>query len=1064
MNNKLISTSYKILSRTLLSFVVLAVVLALLLVAALSRGPLSLTFMGPYLDQIIAEQYPEMNFAFDDIEMLWDGRDKNMVFNVKNMSIRKEIETVAYIPAVTVTFSGDALLKGRLAPSGLRFTGLKIVLTRTEDGAMRLGYSYGGYQDGAQSDDKAAEAANPEVIHALLAALGQKKATSDLTAYLERLEIYQFGLFVEDEKIEKRWQISAADLILWKNEEGLNGRLQGDAHFGEDTINLIFDAAYNRNTGETVMQTSVRDLPLPLLAREIPELEILKGVTLPVSGNIDLSIDRNFLPKQVSFELKASAGQVDIPSLYKKPLTLNSIEIEGHSAAPFNGVNLNVIKIDSPGPKITMSGRFQKTDAGFGMSIEGSFPEIEAREAALYWPYSTAVDAYNWVTKNIRDGRAKNVTFRVDLPVGAISSGNIPDDAIELKFDVEGASVDYFSPLPKVTNIYGKTVLTEKQVHVFDLVGEMNGLKLPQGDVLIYDFDKYDQIADITLKVGGESSTIFEFLDLKPLGFATPYGINPARMTGEGLVTAQFIFPLRNDLQIEQVVFEASGEFRDAFIPAVYEKYDLSNGNMAALVTPEKLTVKGTGNIQGTDADISFQSWFKGKKAGQRRYEVLAKLDNADRKRLALLDTEYLNGPVGASLAVDLFPDGVSSGLATLNLLESELTFEPLKIVKPVGVNGLAGTQFRTDKDGNIKLSNIRLDAENLKLVAEATLDKDGLLSLIAENFKFENGNASLNVKRTALNAYDARINGSHIDLRPFISEKTKAPTEDPSAVREALAGPSVKVNFAFNEAIMDEGVRLSNLQGAVEYGQGIIQRGDINASFAQKHTLRYTVTPDGADKRKMEFTTSEAGILLKALDIYDDGVGGALNVSGSMTNHPLNMEIKGQIKIENMKVYKASVLGKILTIGSLTGIVELLQNDGMTFASIEGPFTYKDGAIETKDFRAVGAIGLTFTGKIDQVAQTTEGFGTVIPAYTLNSILGNIPILGTLLVGREGEGIFGFSYKLSGKSEDPDVFVNPVSALAPGILRRMFFEPWTDVDTKPSTPDTKKGPSAAQP
>ena len=1063
----MISTFSKILTRTILSFGVLTVVVALVLVAALARGPLSLTFMGPYLDQVIAEQYPDYKFAFDDIEMLWDGRDKNLVFNLDNMSVRKERETVAFIPSVTVTFSGSALTKGRIAPSGLEFSGLKIVLTRDEAGSVSLGYSYANEPTTESGNGPLSqEGADPEFIHALLAELGQKESTSDLTAYLERLEIYQFGLFVEDRKMDKMWRITSADMVVWKSEQGLSGRLQGDAHFGDDAINLVFDAAYDRSSRVTVVQTSIRDLPLPLLAREIPDLEILQGVTLPVSGLIDLSLDPQFQPAQVRFDLKAGAGQVDIPSLYKKPLTINQIDVQGHSAAPFDGVNLNLLKIDSPGPKITMTGAFQQTEAGFGMSIEGSFPEIKTKDVAVYWPYSAAVDAYKWVTGKISEGQANNVTFRVDLPPGALETGKIPDDAIELKFDIQGASADYFSPLPKVTNISGKTILTEKQIHIYDMVGEVQGVKLPKGDVLIYDFDKYDQIADIKLTVAGDNQKIFEFIDRKPLGFSTTYGVIPDQMKGVGSVEARFIFPLRDDLTLEKLDFDVRGAFQGAYIPNVYEHLNLSSADMTVLVTPDKMTVKGDGVLNGTNADIVFQSWFKGARAGDRRYEVVAKLDEPARKELKLLDTEYLSGSVGASLAVDLKNDKTSAGVVTLNLLESEIDLPVLKINKPVGVRGLVGAQFATTKEGLTQLSNIRLSAENLELVAKATIDDAGLLDFTADTFRFGSSTMVVSVKRRSPDSYDVRLNGDQVDFRPYILSDDGADGSVPAPekltpVDPETVGPDVTIAFAFDNGLLDEGLMLSNLSGAIKFGTGIVQEAEVTGLLAGQHPVKYTVQPEGPLGRKVSFWTEDAGMLLKAMDIYDNGQGGKLQLSAKMSNNPNEENLKGQLKIEELKVYKAPVLGKILTIGSLTGIVELLQGDGMTFASIEGPFSYKDGVIETKDFRAVGAIGLTFTGKIDQNLGQTEGFGTVIPAYTLNSILGNIPILGRLLVGREGEGIFGFSYKLSGKSEDPDVFVNPVSALAPGILRRMFFEPWGDADTQPPTPDTKKGPSA---
>jgi hypothetical protein len=61
-----------------------------------------------------------------------------------------------------------------------------------------------------------------------------------------------------------------------------------------------------------------------------------------------------------------------------------------------------------------------------------------------------------------------------------------------------------------------------------------------------------------------------------------------------------------------------------------------------------------------------------------------------------------------------------------------------------------------------------------------------------------------------------------------------------------------------------------------------------------------------------------------------------------------------------------------------------------------------------------------------------------VAPAYAINSILGNVPIIGPLF-GGGSQGLFAANYRVSGPSNDPDVTVNPLSALAPGILRQLF-------------------------
>ncbi len=61
------------------------------------------------------------------------------------------------------------------------------------------------------------------------------------------------------------------------------------------------------------------------------------------------------------------------------------------------------------------------------------------------------------------------------------------------------------------------------------------------------------------------------------------------------------------------------------------------------------------------------------------------------------------------------------------------------------------------------------------------------------------------------------------------------------------------------------------------------------------------------------------------------------------------------------------------------------------------------------------------------------------MPAYTLNSLLGRIPLVGDILTGGEGGGVFAVDFSLSGALDKPKIQVNPLSALAPGILRNLL-------------------------
>src|SRR5438876_343914 len=83
-------------------------------------------------------------------------------------------------------------------------------------------------------------------------------------------------------------------------------------------------------------------------------------------------------------------------------------------------------------------------------------------------------------------------------------------------------------------------------------------------------------------------------------------------------------------------------------------------------------------------------------------------------------------------------------------------------------------------------------------------------------------------------------------------------------------------------------------------------------------------------------------------------------------------------------------------------------------------------------------ALGVTAEGWVDLDQDRLDLQGTVAPAYALNSLFGNVPIIGTLL-GGGSQGLFAANYRLSGASADPQVTVNPLAALTPGILRQLF-------------------------
>jgi hypothetical protein len=83
--------------------------------------------------------------------------------------------------------------------------------------------------------------------------------------------------------------------------------------------------------------------------------------------------------------------------------------------------------------------------------------------------------------------------------------------------------------------------------------------------------------------------------------------------------------------------------------------------------------------------------------------------------------------------------------------------------------------------------------------------------------------------------------------------------------------------------------------------------------------------------------------------------------------------------------------------------------------------------------------IGGTIEGSIDYPANQVRMSGTFVPMYGLNNMFGQIPVLGLFLGAGSNEGLFGVTYEIVGTTGAPVLRVNPISAIFPGVTRKIM-------------------------
>ena len=155
------------------------------------------------------------------------------------------------------------------------------------------------------------------------------------------------------------------------------------------------------------------------------------------------------------------------------------------------------------------------------------------------------------------------------------------------------------------------------------------------------------------------------------------------------------------------------------------------------------------------------------------------------------------------------------------------------------------------------------------------------------------------------------------------------------------------------------------------------------------------------------------------------------------------------KLRAKDFELRGTPALTKLLTFGSLRGLADTLNGEGIHFSSLDAPFRVQDGGMQIAEARASGpAMGITVKGSLNFENQTMDVNGVLAPSYGVNSALGKVPLVGGMFVSRKGEGVIGMTYAMQGPMEGARTRVNPLSVLTPGILRRIF-EPGAAVAEK---------------
>jgi hypothetical protein len=1010
----------------------LAVVLALL-AGRLSSGPVSLDFLTPYMQEAIVSEDDSFRVVWGNLFLAWAGWERTLDIRAKDARLfGPGGELLVGVPELGVSLSGRALLRGRVALSGIDVFEPRIHLVRRAEG----GFSFVPEAAPGEEGEESSAAMFVETILDRLATPGE----GDALGYLKRISVLGAELVIEDRQTGVSWFAPQADVVILRKEDQLLGNLSLDIQTESGLAH--FNATSEYRIGERRFDLGARfaDLDPPSFIAGLPELEALAGLRIPLSGEVEAGVTLAGEFEQVSFDVSGGRGQLEIPEVFSQPLEIQGLTARGQYAPADRRLVVEHLGVDFGhafgGPSLTASGTLVERGETPAIEAEVAVSDMPTSELDRYWPKPLSPNTRGWVLENLEDGTIHEATARLSGRIGAEGRALAIDSAAgALRFS--GITVHYLSPMPPATQVNGTARFDEKVFDATAQSGELGKLRMGKGTVHIVGLDEVDQVATIRVPVKGPVFDTLVLLNHPRLGYLDKLGLDAAGATGSAAGDLVFTIPLESDLALDEIGVNVHADLSGFGLPRVLFGQPIDKGDFRLFLTVKGMEVEGTARFSGVPVALTWKEAFTDSSPLRSRYTIRGRFGEAKRAELGFDYAPVLRGPVDADLIYTIFDGGKSDVAAVLDLGGSTLDLSALGWTKPAGVTGAARLSVSLENDRWREIRDFTITAGDLSARGRATFSEDGsrLARVRFDRLRFGRNDATVNIFARADGAYDIDAQGASFDAAPLLERGEGEGKEEEATL------PPLVISGNFGRLWMSESGWVEDAAGALRFERGEWRSAVLDAKLSEGGRLSLRIVPHKEEKRrKLTVTSDNAGALLKTIEVYDNVEGGVLEINGYYDDAKAGAPLAGEMRMTNYRVMRAPVLAQLLAIASLTGILDVLQGEGMVFKRLDAPFERVGDELFVREAKAYGfSLGLTVEGTLHLDSNTADLEGTLVPAYTINQVLGDIPVLGSLLIGGEGEGVFAITYRIEGSLDQPKVVVHPLTALAPGFLRNML-------------------------
>ncbi|MGE0700971.1 MAG: AsmA-like C-terminal region-containing protein [Hyphomicrobiaceae bacterium] len=678
-------------------------------------------------------------------------------------------------------------------------------------------------------------------------------------------------------------------------------------------------------------------------------------------------------------------------------------------------------------------------------SFSGEIGPIEAAAIKRLWPAGVLPGSRDAVAKALQKGRIKAGRFEVATASAGAAAGQTHT---ALSLEAEDLAIVLADGVPPL--LVPRALVTQRdnvlEIAVPDATIQASPTRriaIKACQLVVTGLDRGVPLAELTGRAQTSIAAIADIAARDGVSLVKP-GQVPQGTDGKVEVQWKVSVPLVERPTAADVKLEAKARITEGRIPNVLGTHDVTGAAFTIGATEKMIDLKGEVLLAGLRATATGQ-WMLGEPQDrQSPFLIATRLRDADRRQLGLNIDDLVQGDVPIEVQFTPSIDEHGKVQVSADLTGAELMLDGLAWRKPSGrVARMTFDVVRPKGSKALELQSFRIAGDSITIDGSVALGADGA----PQSYRFPG--FSLNVvsnlevegirrgdRHWEVKARGRTFDGSDLMRSLYAVETTRQRHStgrlDLDAHIETVLGVNDTTVKQVHLKMRRQGddITALDLTGTMDTGQPVLAH------------LRNAP----GEGRVVVVTTPDAGQALKSIGFYTSMLGGKGELRVNLDGRG-GAERAGQIVVNRFRILGDPIVNELIegaddtrpAIAGPRAKAKVVRQE-IAFDMLRGSFASGNGQVAIESLTAAGPlIGANVRGKMDFRTRSLSLGGTYIPLSGLNRALSGIPLFGQLLTGPRGDGIFGITFAVDGSMAKPNVIVNPLSIVAPGVFREIF-------------------------